>query len=483
MQRVGALGGDQAGELVAAGHHHQAARRAGQQRADLVGVAGVVEHDQHPPAGQQAAVQARPAPSRPAGIRCGGTPSASRNPRTASAGSSAAPGRVEAAQVDVELAVGEPVGDPVRPVHGQGGLADAGRAGRSRRYRRGRRRCRAAQQGVEVAQVRHPAGERGDVGWELSRHRMPRRRRAGAAPVPASRTRYASASSGPGSTPSSWARRAAWRGTRRTPGLAARPTGTPGSAVPGPPRPAVARPRPPPTPGEPRRPRRRRPSPRRSGLVRPAVHRAARRPWDGLPERGRRTGARPATGPVPDPAARRCGRGRHCRAPPPRRRRPARGSGPGRHRPSRMLSAYPSPMVGRTALEARGGRSGSRRRRRCFTWVWMMFVALGGECSPHSESMRSARVIGRPAASASNAKTARRRAGPRSSSMSPCHPRTRPRTWIRNSTAVTDVNLAGRLAIRPSTDQGESREHIAQGRRNQGAPVGSWRIPATHTDR
>src|SRR5262249_11949023 len=31
----------------------------------------------------------------------------------------------EAAQVDVQLAVREPVGDSVRPVHGQGGLADA----------------------------------------------------------------------------------------------------------------------------------------------------------------------------------------------------------------------------------------------------------------------------------------------------------------------------------------------------------------------
>ena len=71
VQRVGAVGGDQAGQLVAAGDHDQAARRAGQQRADLLGVAGVVQHDQHPPAGEQAAVQRRPARPRPAGIRCG----------------------------------------------------------------------------------------------------------------------------------------------------------------------------------------------------------------------------------------------------------------------------------------------------------------------------------------------------------------------------------------------------------------------------
>ena len=41
--------------------------------------------------------------------------------------------RVEAAQVHVQLAVREPVGDPVRPVHGQGRLADARRCRRSPR--------------------------------------------------------------------------------------------------------------------------------------------------------------------------------------------------------------------------------------------------------------------------------------------------------------------------------------------------------------
>ena len=47
------------GKLVPAGHHHQAAGGAGQQRTHLVEVAGVVQHDEHPPAGQQAAVQRR----------------------------------------------------------------------------------------------------------------------------------------------------------------------------------------------------------------------------------------------------------------------------------------------------------------------------------------------------------------------------------------------------------------------------------------
>ena len=65
---------------------HQAAGRAGQQRPDLLGVAGVVQHDQHPPAGEQAAVQrGLRVAGRPGSARAA-TPSASRKPRSASAG-------------------------------------------------------------------------------------------------------------------------------------------------------------------------------------------------------------------------------------------------------------------------------------------------------------------------------------------------------------------------------------------------------------
>ena len=55
-QRPGALDG-QTGELVAAGDQDQAGRYTGQQRPDLLGVAGVVEQYQYPLAGQVAAVQ------------------------------------------------------------------------------------------------------------------------------------------------------------------------------------------------------------------------------------------------------------------------------------------------------------------------------------------------------------------------------------------------------------------------------------------
>ena len=90
-QRVGALGGDQAGELVAAGDQRPGSRA---RRAAAGG-----------PGRRRGRCPARPASagrpagcgtgaacaSRSAGIRCGGTPSASRKPRTASAGSITAP--------------------------------------------------------------------------------------------------------------------------------------------------------------------------------------------------------------------------------------------------------------------------------------------------------------------------------------------------------------------------------------------------------
>src|SRR6185295_776151 len=85
-QRNRALPGDQAGEVSAAGHEGHAAGRPGEQRADLLDVACIVQHDEHAPAGEQAPVQ----PS-PAGIPSAGTPSAARNPCIAAPGSSACP--------------------------------------------------------------------------------------------------------------------------------------------------------------------------------------------------------------------------------------------------------------------------------------------------------------------------------------------------------------------------------------------------------
>ena len=74
---------------------------------------------------------------------------------------------VEAAQIHIELAVGEAVPDPVPPVHGEGGLADPGRAADRRdghgpgrvlgRLRGGARAGR--QQGVQPGQFLVPSAE------------------------------------------------------------------------------------------------------------------------------------------------------------------------------------------------------------------------------------------------------------------------------------------------------------------------------------
>ena len=55
--RVGAVHRDQAGELVPASDQGEAAGRPGQQRPHLVGVGGVVQHDQHPSVGEEASVE------------------------------------------------------------------------------------------------------------------------------------------------------------------------------------------------------------------------------------------------------------------------------------------------------------------------------------------------------------------------------------------------------------------------------------------
>ena len=85
-EQVGAFGDGQPGELVTAGDQHQAAGRAGQQRADLLLVEGVIQHDQQSPARRPRCGTARPGRSSRSGSARGVTPSASRNPRITSPG-------------------------------------------------------------------------------------------------------------------------------------------------------------------------------------------------------------------------------------------------------------------------------------------------------------------------------------------------------------------------------------------------------------
>ena len=134
-ERGRALGGDQAGELAAAGDDDQAARAGRQQRPDLIDVACVVQQHQHPLAGQQAAVQARlrvQAGRNPGGGHGQGV---QEEPDGLDRGHRR-PGRVETAQVHVQLPVRELLGDLVREMQGQRGLADPGRPVDDRDHRR-----------------------------------------------------------------------------------------------------------------------------------------------------------------------------------------------------------------------------------------------------------------------------------------------------------------------------------------------------------
>jgi hypothetical protein len=117
--------GGQAGELASARHQHQAAGRTRQQRPDLVGVAGVVEQHEHPPAGERAAVQRRlrVEVTGRSGDAERGEQAADRLDRT----DRLARG-VELAQVEVQLAVGEVGRHPLREVQRQRALADPGGA-------------------------------------------------------------------------------------------------------------------------------------------------------------------------------------------------------------------------------------------------------------------------------------------------------------------------------------------------------------------
>jgi hypothetical protein len=71
---------------------------------------------------------------------------------------------VEPTEVDVELPVGEPVADPVGPVHRQGGLAHPGGAGNRGNHHRRWLVGRVVQEVVEAGELLGAAGETGHVG-------------------------------------------------------------------------------------------------------------------------------------------------------------------------------------------------------------------------------------------------------------------------------------------------------------------------------
>ncbi len=164
---MGALLGDETSEPAAAGDEDEAAGGAGQQRPYLPGVAGVVQHDQDAPVGEDAAVEGGP---RVEPLRDGLRGHAERHEEHLGHGVRKHRGavRVVAAQIDVEAAVGEPVGDPVGPVHGEGGLAGPRHAVDDADDRGPGRSVSLGQQGRQVVEFGPPAGEQGQIRGELS---------------------------------------------------------------------------------------------------------------------------------------------------------------------------------------------------------------------------------------------------------------------------------------------------------------------------
>ena len=163
-QRTGAFSGDQASQLAAAGDHDHAVRAAWQQLTDLLRIAGVVQQHQHVAVGQDAAVQGDLAvqAGRDSGGRYfKGVEEAANG--IGRPGRSAA--RVEAAQVDIELAVGESAGGLMRPICGQCGLTGSRGSGDHTDHGGPARGAELAEQVIQGRQFIGPAGEMPDGRW------------------------------------------------------------------------------------------------------------------------------------------------------------------------------------------------------------------------------------------------------------------------------------------------------------------------------
>jgi hypothetical protein len=172
----------QPGQAVPAGDHHSAAAGARQQRPDVFGVGGVVQHDEHPAAGDLGAEPGGPLvdpvrdvlPGHAQGDQEPGQRVRCRQRLV----------RVVAAQVHVQLPVREPVGHPVGPMDRQGGLAHARGAAQRVDGQRGRLPARRRQEAVELGQLFVAPGELRHVGGQLRRYQRstppgPRRRTSG----------------------------------------------------------------------------------------------------------------------------------------------------------------------------------------------------------------------------------------------------------------------------------------------------------------
>jgi hypothetical protein len=124
---------------------------------------GVVQHDQHPPRGQHRAVQ-RGTIIEVRRDLLARYPEGTQQPVQGVGGVHGLEVVGVTVQVEEQLPVGEPAGQPVRGVHGERGLADAGHPVDRADHHRGRGVPAVAGDGEEVAEFDHAAGEGGGVG-------------------------------------------------------------------------------------------------------------------------------------------------------------------------------------------------------------------------------------------------------------------------------------------------------------------------------
>ena len=175
--QVDQLGAGQVGHPAPRRDQYRGRRGARQQRPDLGRVARVVQHHQHPAAGQRGPVPGRALVFVHRDVPAV-HPEIAQEPGQHVTGQERGRGRAE--QVDVQLAIGEPAADPVRGVHGQRGLAQAARAGHHGDADRAgiAGRARSRQQVTQPLDLLVAAGEVGDIGRQL---RWARGRALGAA--------------------------------------------------------------------------------------------------------------------------------------------------------------------------------------------------------------------------------------------------------------------------------------------------------------
>ena len=169
--QAGSVVGDQAGQLVAAGDHDQAAGSGQQQRSDLLDIAGVVQHYQHAPAGQQAAIQPRLG-LQAGGNLVGGDSEGVEEPTQRLRRGQRGVGGVKTTQVHIQLPLGEPVCRLVSPMHRQGGLANPGATvDRGDHHRAPTDRVGVVEQGSELTEFAGAAHKMRGMGGQLVRHR------------------------------------------------------------------------------------------------------------------------------------------------------------------------------------------------------------------------------------------------------------------------------------------------------------------------